>query len=212
MRRTRIFSKASLTLTSAVVLSLMLVSAAPFFGMAVVLPPGGLSATQSNNDLILSFPTTTLHLYTVQRSANLQQSWTNLQPAISGDGTTKTTILSNAISANQGFYRLLIQTPTSLILPQGAAFEVLGHSCGGIKEQTFVTGFDPGTGYPEGQVYLSTTCSTGGRGSRPATFTAWAAVTWDFSGNVVSSGPLSNAVATNPSFVPRHRCVRRYDL
>src|SRR5215831_17196718 len=51
-----------------------------------------------------------------------------------------------------------------------------------------------------GDVYLSTTCSTGGRGSPPATFTAWAAVTWDFAGNVISSTTLSNTPTVNPTF------------
>ena len=201
MRRTRISIEASLRLAPALLLTLITLGAATFSDVAVVLPPGGLSATQSNNDLILSFPTTPLRLCILQSSPDLQQPWTNLQPAIPGDGTTKTVTISNALSAGQGFFRLSIETPTGLTLPQGLAFAVLGHSCGGIKEQTYVTGFDPSTGYPVGEVHLSTTCSTGGRGSRPATFTAWAAVTWDFGGNVISSGPLSNAMATNPSFI-----------
>ena len=91
------------------------------------------------------------------------------------------------------------------------AFAILGHSCGGIKEQAYVTGFDPTSGYPTGDVYLSTTCSTGGRGSHPATFTAWAAVTWDFAGNVVSATTLSNA-ASGRSNVHCHRRVRRHYL
>jgi len=112
----------------------------------------------------------------------------------------KTVTITNAFLGNQGFYRLSIQTPAKLLLPQSNAFAILGHSCGGIKEQVYVTGFDPTNGYPTGDVYLSTTCSTGGRGSPPATFTAWAAVTWDFAGNVVSSIALSNIVTVNPTF------------
>jgi hypothetical protein len=80
------------------------------------------------------------------------------------------------------------------------AFAILGHSCRGIKEQAYVTGFDPGSGFPTGDMHLTTTCSTGGRGSRPATFTAWAAVTWDFTGNVVSAMTLSNAPTVDPTF------------
>ncbi len=200
MRRTRLPIRASLTLAHALLLISIAFETAPFSGRAVVLPPG-LSAAQSNHDLILSFPTAALHVYTIQSSPDFLQPWTNLSTVIAGDGTTKTTTISNAVLGGRGFYRILVQTPSGLTLPQDAAFAVLGHSCGGIKEQTYVTGFDPSTGYPMGQVHLSTTCSTGGRGSPTATFTAWAAVTWDFGGNVISSGALSNAVATNPSFV-----------
>ena len=45
-----------------------------------------------------------------------------------------------------------------------------------------------------------TSCSTGGRGSPPATFTAWAAVTWDLAGNVVSATTLSNTATVDPTF------------
>jgi hypothetical protein len=86
------------------------------------------------------------------------------------------------------------------LLPQSTAFAVLGYSCGGIKEKAYATGFDPDTGYPTGDVYLSTTCSTGGRGSRPATFTAWVNVTWDFGGTVVSSTKLTTAATVDATF------------
>ena len=42
--------------------------------------------------------------------------------------------------------------PTSLLLPQATAFSLLGHSCGGIQEQAFTTGFDPVSGRPVGDV------------------------------------------------------------
>ena len=167
-----------------------------------VVPASGLSVAASGSDLILTFPTASLGVYTVQTSPDLlQPSWKNLQSAIPGDGTLKMVTITNAASGDKGFYRLSIQTPMKLLLPQNLAFAILGHSCGGIKEQVYVTGFDPDTGNPTGNVYLSTTCSTGGRGSRPATFTAWAAVTWDLAGNVLSSSALSNAAVINPSFI-----------
>jgi hypothetical protein len=167
---------------------------------ALTIPPGGLAATQSSNDLILLFPTTSPDLYTVQTCPDLLQQWTNLQSRIQGDGTVKTLTITNALSGDKGFYRLLIQKPANLLLPQSMAFAILGHSCGGIKEQAYVTGFDLTSGYPTGDVHLSTTCSTGGRGSPPATFTAWAAVTWDFAGNAVSATTLSNAATVDPAF------------
>jgi hypothetical protein len=61
------------------------------------------------------------------------------------------------------------------------AFAQLGASCGGIHEQNFATGFDH-NGNVAGYVYLKTTCSTGGRGSTPHTYSKWLAVTWNLSG------------------------------
>jgi hypothetical protein len=89
--------------------------------------------------------------------------------------------------------------PTLLVLPQGAAFSILGASCGGIQEQSIVSGFDPATGYPMGDVYLTTTCSTGGRGSHPHTYRAWAAVTWDYTGAPVTFSAIAGPTA-DPTF------------
>ncbi|PWU08281.1 MAG: hypothetical protein C5B50_29825 [Verrucomicrobia bacterium] len=166
----------------------------------VAIPPSSLSATKSGNDLILSFSSVSPGLYTIQSSPDPGQQWTTIQSGIRGDGTVKKVTVTNALLDSKGFYRLLIQGPASLVLPQGDAFTILGHDCGGIKEQSHVTGFDSTSGNPTGVVYLSTTCSTGGIGSHPATYTAWASVTWDFTGNVVSYGVLSNSVTINPSF------------
>jgi hypothetical protein len=83
-------------------------------------------------------------------------------------------------------------TTTHLLMSQSAAFGVLGHSCGGIQEQVYARGFGAG-GYPIGDAYLKTSCSTGGRGSRPATFTAWASVTWDWFGDTRSYSRLATA-------------------
>ncbi len=91
-------------------------------------------------------------------------------------------------------------TTISLDLPQATAFSLLGYSCGGIGEQSYATGFDPTSGFPMGDVYLSTTCSSGGRGSHPSTHTAWAGVTWDFTGAVVVDALLSSAPTVDPTF------------
>ena len=92
-------------------------------------------------------------------------------------------------------------TPTSLSLSQSTAFSILGYWCGGITEQAYVTGtgFDPTSGYPTGAVYLSTTCSSGGRGSTPHTYTAWASATWDFTGAVISAARLASAPTVDPT-------------
>jgi hypothetical protein len=174
--------------------------AAALSAAALTIPPGGLAATKSGNDLILSFPTTSPDLYTVQACPGWPQQWTSFQSGIHGDGTVKTVTITNALSGGKGFYRLLIQKPASLLLPQSMAFAILGYSCGGIMEQAHVTGFDPTNGYPTGDVYLSTTCNGSGRGSHPTTHTAWAAATWDFAGNVVSATTLSNTATVDPTF------------
>jgi hypothetical protein len=185
---------------SAIALLLCATLAITFSTSAVVLPLGGLAATKSGNDLILSFPTTSPSLYTVQTSPDLLQPWTNLQSAIPGDGTLKTVTISNAFSADKGFYRLSIQKPNSLLLPQAFAFAILHYSCGGIQEKAYVTGFDPSTGLVNGNVYLRTSCSTGRAGSPPSVHTAWTTVTWDLAANVVSYGALSNAPTVNTNF------------
>ena len=92
-------------------------------------------------------------------------------------------------------------TPVSLVLPQSAAFAILGHSCGGIAEKQYATGFDGSTGYPAADVFMSTTCSTGGRGSPPHTYTAWASATWDFTATFVSDAVLSGAPTVDPTLV-----------
>src|SRR5258707_2339827 len=99
--------------------------------LSAAIPPGGLAATKSGNDLVLSFPTTSPDLYTVQTCPDLLQQWTNFQSGIHGDGTVKTVTITNALSGDKGFYRLLILQPAHLLLPQSMAFAILGHSCGG---------------------------------------------------------------------------------
>ena len=81
--------------------------------------------------------------------------------------------------------------PLSLLLPQSTAFSILGHSCGGIQEQAFATGFDPTSGYPTGDVYLQTRCGGSGRGGgyHTTTYSAWVGATWDFAGGVRSADP-----------------------
>src|SRR5438093_12323937 len=100
--------------------------------------------------------------------------------------TFTTPVLS---SSSQNAHAVLFPT-TRLLLPQSNAFAILGHSCGGIGERVYATGFDPTSGYPTGVVRLTTTCSSGGHGSPPTTYTAWAAVTWDFAAGVVSAMAL----------------------
>jgi hypothetical protein len=83
-------------------------------------------------------------------------------------------------------------TTRQLFMSQSAAFAVLGHWCGGISEQVYATGFGP-KGYPTGAAHLQTTCSSGGRGSRPTTYTGWGSVTWDWFGETRSYARLQGA-------------------
>lgn len=91
--------------------------------------------------------------------------------------------------------------PTHLQLPQSDAFAILGHSCGGIQEHTYVTGFDPVSGFPTGAVYLSTVCGTGGIGGHTIHYTAWAGVTWNFSADLVSVTTLAGAPNVDANFI-----------
>jgi hypothetical protein len=93
-------------------------------------------------------------------------------------------------------------SPTQLLLPQGTAFSYLGHSCGGIQEQVFATGFDATSGYPMGDAYLKTVCGGSGRGGggHSTTYSAWADTTWDFTGALITSSELTTAPTTDPTF------------
>jgi hypothetical protein len=88
----------------------------------------------------------------------------------------------------------------SLLLPQSAAFAILGHSCGGIQEKSYATGFDSVSGVPTGDVYVQTRCGGSGRGGgyHTTTYSAWVGATWDFSGTLISSAKL----AATPTFAP----------
>ncbi len=81
--------------------------------------------------------------------------------------------------------------PISLLVPQSTAFSVLGHSCGGIQEQAFATGFDAMSGYPTGDVHLSTRCGGSGRGGgyHTTTYSAWVGATWDLTGAPLPGDP-----------------------
>ncbi len=162
--------------------SLVMALAGLFSASANAFIPLNLTGSVSGNDFTLSFPTTTTGFYSLQSSADLVE-WSNTQSGIIGDGTVKVITQSNALSETQRFYRAIPQRPVSLILPQNAAFGILGYDCGGINE--YVTaGFSAVNGLPTGVVELSTSCSGSGRGGRGSTHTATALVTWDLAGNV----------------------------
>lgn len=92
-------------------------------------------------------------------------------------------------------------TPMALTLDQSAAFALLGHSCGGIQEQVYATGFAP-DGYPTGEVYMQTSCGGSGRGGgyKSTTYSAWASVTWDWFGDTRTYARLEGAGAGSTTF------------
>ena len=94
-----------------------------------------------------------------------------------------------------------LAAPAQLILPQSTAFAILGHSCGGIQERVYATGFDPASGYPIGDVYIQTRCGGSGRGGgyHTTTYATWVAVTWDLAGNTLSAVKLAGAPTVNPA-------------
>ena len=112
--------------------------------------------------------------------------------------TFTTALLVALLAPTQAF-----ATGQPLTLPQGSAFAILGHSCGGIQEKAYATGFASGTGYPTGAVYMSTSCGGSGRGGGYHTtlYSAWATVTWDFTTAVVSYARASTTPAVNPTLV-----------
>jgi len=92
-------------------------------------------------------------------------------------------------------------TPIRLVLDQGYAFSILGHSCGGIQEKVYATGFGS-NGYPTGDVHLSTSCGGSGRGGgyKTTTYTAWATTSWTWFGETRSAALLQGAAQENEKF------------
>lgn len=87
-----------------------------------------------------------------------------------------------------------------LYMGEGPAFATLGHSCGGIKQEVFVTGFGV-NGYPTGNVRLETKCGGSGRGGgyKVTTYTATASVVWTWFGETRSYGPMSGSLEASPT-------------
>jgi hypothetical protein len=90
--------------------------------------------------------------------------------------------------------------PIELTMSQGAAFSVLGHSCGGIQEKVYETGFAP-DGYPQGNAYLETRCGGSGRGGggHTTTYTGSASVVWTWLGETWKWGALSAGTEGAPA-------------
>src|ERR1700716_2225125 len=86
-------------------------------------------------------------------------------------------------------------------LPMPAAYPtLLGASCGGVHVTTYVTGFNA-DGTVAGEVSAATTCTPGGRGSKPKKIQAYHTMAWDFFGGYTVSaydgGPLVSGTFTD---------------
>jgi hypothetical protein len=88
--------------------------------------------------------------------------------------------------------------PIRLYMSQGPAFAILGHSCGGIQERVYATGFGA-NGYPTGDVHLQTSCGGSGRGGgyKSTTYAQWATVVWTWLGETRSFALLSGPAEEN---------------
>jgi hypothetical protein len=83
-------------------------------------------------------------------------------------------------------------SPIRLYLNEGDAFHILGHSCGGIQQESYARGFGT-NGYPIGNVHLQTRCGGSGRGGGggSTTYTGTASVEWTWFGETRSYGALN---------------------
>jgi hypothetical protein len=88
----------------------------------------------------------------------------------------------------------------NLVMSEGAAFSVLGHSCGGIQEKVYETGF-AANGYPQGNVHMETRCGGSGRGGGggSTTYTATATVIWTWLGETWKWGPMVGSLEAIPA-------------
>ena len=116
--------------------------------------------------------------------------------------STVLTIVALAVAATCGMSAVTAaaSAPLPLYLNEGDAFAILGHSCGGIQQQSYATGF-AADGYPTGSVYLQTRCGGSGRGGgyKTTTYTGSASVVWTWFGETRSYGPMQGALEAHSS-------------
>jgi hypothetical protein len=91
-------------------------------------------------------------------------------------------------------------SPIRLYLNEGAAFHILGHWCGGIQQEVYVTGF-AANGYPMGNMRLQTRCGGSGRGGGggTTTYTGTASAVWTWFGETRSYGALNGTLEAKPA-------------
>ena len=145
------------------------------------------------------FGTMASTLFTV----NSDTSITAYSPAEWGSTVDVTVATAGGTSATSAADQYTyVSSPILLQLPQGTAFTYIGHSCGGIQEQSITTGFDPTSHFPIGLVYVSTRCGGSGKGGGGGTtlYSAWTSAEWDLTGTLITSSVATPPASTNPTF------------
>ena len=89
------------------------------------------------------------------------------------------------------------QAATYILQPE-AGVVLLDHNCGGIKTDTYVTGFDD-YGNISGSVYAYTRCSTMYYKSK--TYSSWHSITWNILTGVPSNTRVWDGVIPDKTFI-----------
>jgi hypothetical protein len=134
---------------------------------------------------------------------NSDTSITAYSPAQWGSTVDVTVTTAGVTSATSAADRYTyVPSPIFLQVPQGTAFTYIGHSCGGIQEQSITTGFEPTSHFPVGLVYVSTRCGGSGRGGGGGTtlYSAWISVEWDLTGTVITNSRTTTPSSIDPTF------------
>jgi hypothetical protein len=80
------------------------------------------------------------------------------------------------------------------LLQQAGVTLLGGVSCGGQHISTYVTGFNS-EGNITGELYVTTTCSTGGRGTKPRRYSEWRSMVWSVqTGLAILTAPYDGIV------------------
>jgi hypothetical protein len=74
---------------------------------------------------------------------------------------------------------------TPITLPNPSVFDLIGRQCGKPVPEPLAAGFSADGNYVLAIERASTSCSTGGRGSRPKTYSGDGLVRWDLAGNLI---------------------------
>jgi hypothetical protein len=89
------------------------------------------------------------------------------------------------------------QAATVELKPPSPAYPILlGASCGYVVVSTYATGFDL-NGNILGEIYAWTSCSTGGRGTRPKRIGRWTSIVWDTAGNQLALNAWDGIVGSS---------------
>lgn len=80
---------------------------------------------------------------------------------------------------------LAVRAHADTTLPNPSMLAVIGHQCGAPAPVPVSAGFSADGNYVLSLMRGTTSCSTGGRGSRPATYSGYGLVRWDLAGHLI---------------------------